>query len=103
MAGKVEYCEVLELARDADEETIKRSYRRLAMQYHPDRNHGDAEAAERFRACAEAFEVLRDPEKRARYDRYGPARLEGFDLPHFTHNESGMAALGDTFGRLFAG
>ena len=103
MAGKLDYYEVLEIPRDADEETIKRSYRRLAMQYHPDRNQGDAEAAEKFRTCAEAFEVLRDPEKRARYDRYGHAGLEGFDVPHFTDNESVMDAFCDIFGSLFGG
>jgi molecular chaperone DnaJ len=103
MAGKLDYYEVLEVARDADEETIKRAYRRLAMQYHPDRNQGDTEAAEKFRTCAEAFEVLRDPEKRARYDRYGHAGLEGFDMPHFTDNDSVMDAFGDIFGSLFGG
>ena len=64
MAGKRDYYEVLEVARDADDDAIKRAYRRLAMQYHPDRNHGDKEAADKFQECAEAFEVLRDPEKR---------------------------------------
>ena len=103
MAGKRDYYEVLEVARDADDETIKRSYRRLAMQYHPDRNHGDKEAAEKFRECAEAFEVLRDPEKRARYDRYGHAGLEGVNLPHFEDADSVMDLFGDLLGGLFGG
>jgi molecular chaperone DnaJ len=101
MAGKRDYYEVLEVARDADDDTIKRSYRRLAMQYHPDRNQGNQEAAERFRECAEAFEVLRDPEKRARYDRYGHAGLEGLNLPHFEDADSVMDLFGDLLGGLF--
>ena len=103
MAGKRDYYEVLEVEREADDDTIKKSYRRLAMQYHPDRNEGDAEAAEKFRECAEAFEVLRDPEKRARYDRYGHAGLQGFDMPHFTDADSVMDIFGDLFGGLFGG
>ncbi len=66
----------LGVARDADEDEIKRAYRRLAMEYHPDRNSAP-EAAGRFRAIAEAYEVLVDPEQRARYDRYGEAGLGG--------------------------
>ncbi len=103
MAGKRDYYEVLEVARDADDDTIKRAYRRLAMQYHPDRNHGDKEAADKFRECAEAFEVLRDPEKRARYDRYGHAGLEGLNLPHFEDADSVMDLFGDLLGGLFGG
>ena len=103
MAGKRDYYEVLEIARDADEDAIKRAYRRLAMQYHPDRNHGDKEAADKFRECAEAFEVLRDPEKRARYDRYGHAGLEGVNLPHFEDADSVMDLFGDLLGGLFGG
>ena len=101
MAGKRDYYEVLEVARDADEDSIKKAYRRLAMQYHPDRNQGDTEAAEKFRECAEAFEVLRDPDKRSRYDRYGHAGLEGMNMPHFTDNESVMDLFGDILGGLF--
>ena len=103
MAGKRDYYEILEVEREADDDTIKKSYRRLAMQYHPDRNEGDAEAAEKFRECAEAFEVLRDPEKRARYDRYGQAGLQGFDMPHFTDADSVMDIFGDLLGGLFGG
>ncbi|HVS39807.1 MAG TPA: molecular chaperone DnaJ [Gemmataceae bacterium] len=103
MAGKRDYYEVLEVARDADDDTIKRAYRRLAMQYHPDRNHGDKEAADKFRECAEAFEVLRDPDKRARYDRYGHAGLEGLNLPHFEDADSVMDLFGDLLGGLFGG
>ena len=70
---KRDYYEVLEVPRDADGETIKRAYRRLAMSFHPDRNPDDPEAGERFKEASEAYEVLRDPERRARYDRFGHA------------------------------
>ena len=70
---KIDYYETLKVARDADGTTIKTSYRRLALQYHPDRNPGDAEAEETFKKINEAYAVLSDPEKRARYDRYGTA------------------------------
>lgn len=66
-----DYYEVLEVPRDADSQTIKASYRKLALAYHPDRNPGDSDAEERFKALNEAYAVLSDPDKRARYDRYG--------------------------------
>lgn len=66
-----DYYEVLGVARTADAEEIKRSYRRLAMKYHPDRNPGDAEAEAKFKEAAAAYEVLADPEKRKLYDQYG--------------------------------
>lgn len=70
MAGK-DYYKILGVPRNATQEEIKRAYRRLALQYHPDRNPGDKEAEERFKEIAEAYEVLRDPEKRRLYDLYG--------------------------------
>jgi molecular chaperone DnaJ len=76
MAGKRDYYEVLGVARHATEEEIKRAYRELAKKYHPDRNPGDEEAAQKFKEVTEAYEVLCDPEKRARYDRYGFAGLD---------------------------
>jgi molecular chaperone DnaJ len=103
MAGKRDYYEVLEVTREADDETIKKAYRRLAMKYHPDRNVGNPEAEARFKEAAEAFDVLRDPQKRARYDRYGHAGLEGMAGPGFTSAESVMDIFGDLFGDLFGG
>jgi len=73
---KRDYYEVLGVARDADGETIRLAHRKLAMQYHPDRNPGDKDAEQRFKEVTEAYEVLRDPDKKARYDRYGHAGLE---------------------------
>jgi molecular chaperone DnaJ len=98
MAGKRDYYEVLGVERQASEEEIKRAYRKLAMQHHPDRNPGDAEAELKFKEAAEAYDVLRDAEKRARYDRYGHAGLEGVGMPHFSDVESIFDMFGDLFG-----
>lgn len=75
--SKRDYYETLGVSRDADAETLKKAYRKQAMQYHPDRNQGDAEAEARFKEVNEAYEVLKDPQKKAVYDRYGHEGLEG--------------------------
>jgi molecular chaperone DnaJ len=98
---KRDYYEVLGVAREADAEEIKRAYRKLAMQHHPDRNVGDAEAEQKFKEAAEAYEVLRDPEKRQRYDRYGHAGLDALNVPHFNDAQSVFDLFGDLFGDLF--
>ncbi|MFO7892353.1 MAG: molecular chaperone DnaJ [Longimicrobiales bacterium] len=72
-----DYYEVLGVDRDADTEAIKKAYRKLALKYHPDRNGGSEEAEEKFKEATEAYEVLRDGEKRARYDRFGHAGARG--------------------------
>jgi molecular chaperone DnaJ len=72
-----DYYEILAVERTADGEAIKKAYRKLALQYHPDRNGGDKEAEEKFKEATEAYEVLRDPEKRATYDRFGHAGIKG--------------------------
>jgi molecular chaperone DnaJ len=101
MAKKRDYYEVLGVRREADDEEIKRSYRQLAMKYHPDRNVGDAEAEEKFKEAAEAYEVLRDAGKRQRYDRYGHAGLDGMNVPHFNDAQSVFDLFGDLFGDFF--
>lgn len=72
-----DYYELLRVARDAGQEDIKKAYRKVALEHHPDRNDGSRESEERFKEVTEAYEVLRDPAKRARYDRYGKEGLRG--------------------------
>ena len=79
------FYEVLGVARTASDDEIKKSYRKLAMTYHPDRNNGSKEAEERFKQLTEAYDVLRDPQKRAAYDRYGEAGLRGGGGGGFHH------------------
>src|ERR1700730_14754433 len=74
---KIDYYEVLSVSRDASDQELKTSYRKLAMQFHPDRNPDDPSAEEKFKECSEAYQVLSDPEKRAAYDRYGHAAFQG--------------------------
>ncbi len=75
--AKQDYYETLGVARDVDEVALKKAYRALAMKYHPDRNPGDSTAEHRFKEVSEAYEVLKDKEKRAAYDRYGHAAFDG--------------------------
>ncbi len=77
MAGKRDYYEVLGVAREASAKDIAAAYRKLAIKYHPDSNPGDEDATEHFKEAAQAYEILGDAEKRARYDRYGHAGVEG--------------------------
>jgi len=74
---EIDYYELLEISKDSDKSTIKKAYRKMAMKYHPDKNPDDHEAEEKFKAVNEAYQVLSDDEKRAIYDRYGKAGLEG--------------------------
>jgi molecular chaperone DnaJ len=104
MAGtKRDYYEVLGVAREAGDEDIKRAYRKLAFEFHPDRNAGDEAAAERFKEATEAFEILRDPDKRSRYDRYGHAGLNGSGMPDLDPRSVFQDLFGGIFGDLFGG
>jgi len=100
---KRDYYEVLGVSKDASADDMKKAYRKLAMKYHPDRNPGDKEAEEKFKEAAEAYDVLSDPDKRARYDRFGHAGLEGGG---FGGDGGGMSMddifshFGDIFGDL---
>jgi molecular chaperone DnaJ len=99
--AKRDYYEILSVARTASEQEIKSSYRKLAMQYHPDRNPGDHAAEEKFKECTEAYAVLMDAEKRQRYDQFGHAGVSngngfsGFDPSNFQD-------FGDIFGDIFS-
>ena len=78
-----DHYESLGVSREASEEEIKKAYREKALKYHPDKNPGDADAETRFKEAAQAYDVLRDPEKRARYDRYGDDGLRGMGAQSF--------------------
>jgi molecular chaperone DnaJ len=95
------YYEVLGVERNAAEEEIKKSYRKLAMQYHPDRNQGDKEAEERFKEAAESYEVLSDREKRDIYDRYGHEGLSNTGFRGFSGFEDIFSSFGSIFEDVF--
>jgi len=100
---KQDFYVILGVQRDASEADIKKAYRKLAMECHPDRNNGDKAAEEKFKLVTEAYEVLRDPEKRAAYDRYGMAGVRGggqgagggFSSMHFDLSEALMVFMRD--------
>ena len=98
---KRDYYEVLAVERGSDAETITKAYRKLAMKFHPDRNVGDKEAEEKFKEAAQAYEVLRDPEKRERYDRYGIDGLRGGAPGEDPFGFGQMGGLGDLFEAFF--
>src|SRR3954449_9205604 len=96
---KRDYYEVLGVERGADDQTIKSSYRKLALKYHPDRNPGDQEAEERFKEAAEAYSVLSDSQKRATYDRFGHQGLQG--AANSGVNPDAFSDFSDIFGDFF--
>lgn len=105
MAEPRDYYEILQVARDADAETIKKQYRKLAMQFHPDRNPGNKEAEDKFKEAAEAYDILSNPEKRAQYDRFGHQAFRGGQSQSggFASAEDVFSHFGDIFGDFFGG
>lgn len=102
--AKRDYYEVLGVTKDASEEEIKIAYRKMAIKYHPDRNPGDKVAEEKFKEAAEAYEVLRDPDKRSRYDQFGPEGVDG--AGGFGGSAAGGMNMDDIFsmfGDIFGG
>ncbi|KYG70085.1 molecular chaperone DnaJ [Bdellovibrio bacteriovorus] len=100
-----DYYEILGVAREADQDTIKKAYRKLAMQFHPDKNPGNKEAEDKFKEAAGAYEVLSDPDKRAKYDRFGHDAFtgRGGGGAGFTDVEDIFSHFGDIFGDFFGG
>ena len=99
--SKRDYYEVLGVSRTAADQEIKSAYRKLALKYHPDRNHGSKDAEDKFKEAAEAYAILADADKRRVYDRFGHAGLgsgAGFDPSVFTGFEDILGGLGDIFG-----
>lgn len=100
----LDYYQILGIERTASEDEIKRAYKKMAIKYHPDRNPGDKEAEEKFKQAAEAYDVLRDPEKRSRYDQFGKAGVNGGAGGFGGFNGQGMnmddifSMFGDIFG-----
>ncbi len=103
MATKRDYYEILGVSKSATADELKKAYRKLALQYHPDRNPGDKEAEEKFKEAAEAYDVLSNPDKKARYDQFGHAGVDG------AYGQGGMdmndifSQFGSIFGDLFGG
>lgn len=112
--AKRDYYDILSVAKNADADAIKKAYRKLAMQYHPDRNPGNKEAENKFKEAAEAYEVLSDEDKKARYDRYGHAGVDpnagyggrgagGMNMEDIFENFGDIFGDGSPFGSFFGG
>jgi molecular chaperone DnaJ len=99
---KQDYYEILGVSKTATADELKKAYRKVAMQYHPDRNPGDKAAEEKFKEAAEAYEVLTDPDKKAKYDRFGHQAFSpgqgGFGAGHASNMEDIFSQFGDIFG-----
>ncbi len=113
MANKRDYYEVLGVSKTASADEIKKAYRKLAMQYHPDRNPGNKEAEEKFKEATEAYEILSDEKKRAQYDQFGFQGVHsdfadaygrgGFDFSQMFGGSGGFGDLDDIFSSFFGG
>src|SRR5882757_11295752 len=104
-----DYYELLGVSRTASADDLKKAFRKLAMQHHPDRNRDDKDAEKRFKSINHAYDILKDPDKRAAYDRYGPAAFEGGMGPGGPGGFQGGqgfdfgSVFGDIFDEMFGG
>lgn len=96
-----DYYELLGVGRAASADDIKKAFRKLAMKHHPDRNQGDKDAEKKFKDINHAYDILKDPEKRAAYDRYGPAAFEGGAGPGGPFQGGQGFDFGSVFGDIF--
>ena len=103
MAEKRDYYEVLGVQKNANADEIKKAYRKAAIQYHPDKNPGDKQAEEKFKEAAEAYDVLSNPDKRARYDQFGHAGMSGAAGGGFSGGGFSMEDIFSQFGDIFGG
>ena len=104
MSTQRDYYEILGIDKNADQEAIKKAYRKLAMQFHPDKNPGDKEAEDKFKEAASAYEILSDSQKRAQYDRFGHSAFsQGGGFGGFSNAEDIFSQFGDIFGEFFGG
>ncbi len=107
MAEEKDYYKILGVEKSATADEIKKAYKKVAIKYHPDRNPGNKEAEEKFKQAAEAYDVLRDPDKRARYDQFGAAGVDGMGAGGFGAHGMDLndifSQFGDIFGDIFSG
>jgi molecular chaperone DnaJ len=101
MANKRDFYEILGVQKNASADEIKKAYRKVAMQYHPDRNPGDKTAEEKFKEAAEAYEILSDADKKAQYDRYGHAGVSGNNRGGYSGGGMNMEDIFSQFGDIF--
>ena len=104
--AKRDYYEVLGVSKTATADEMKKAYRKLALKYHPDKNPGDKEAEEKFKEAAEAYDVLSNPDKKARYDQFGHAGVDGqggFGGGAGMSMDDIFSQFGDIFGSFFGG
>src|SRR6188474_3465251 len=102
MSTKRDYYEILGLGKSASPEEIKKAYRKVAIQFHPDKNPDNKEAEEKFKEAAEAYEILSDADKKARYDRFGHAGMSGNGGGYSGHTMN-MEDIFSQFGDIFGG
>src|ERR1700712_1176416 len=99
--AKRDYYEILGVSKSASADEIKKAYRKVAMQYHPDRNPGDKSSEEKFKEAAEAYEILSDSDKKAQYDRYGHAGVAGNGRGGYSGGGMNMEDIFSQFGDVF--